>query len=420
MKWIWRLGRHGLIFTLAKSVVLVAPLLAASILTSTEYGSVEWWLALSMALGPIIGLGAPSVVAYGSVNRQQYRHVRTATVCVLMLASTLLVFALALPLFGREWGHDFYGPVALQCAVIMLQMTLAARLKGTDKGAWAAVAESALYLCLLVALLGVLFGADFVMAFMLCMLVVCVLLALLLARLVAVPALRRWPSRNFRACLGIAWRYMLGAALMAGFMALPRVALGFLESPQVVASFALVFRWLSISIIAHQFINTVFFRHIYGDVPERRRDYAFALIVSVVAIGALFIVLFVGFGEAFVPFPLPFPQATDLALPMAMVMILWAATACLEGSLFREGAALKQSRSVAIGLFVQVLALSVCLMGAFDVLQGMTYAWIAGLMALIIAQFLSFEGARPTILGGTLSVWVIFFIALVIIQLGWA
>ena len=415
MKGIWRLGRHGLIFVLAKSAVLVAPLLAASVLTITEYGSVEWWLALSMALGPVIGLGAPSMVAYGSVNRQQYRHVRTATVCVLMLASTLLVFVLALRLFGHEWGDDFYGPVALQCAVIMLQMTLAARLKGTGKGAWAAVAESALYLCLLIALLGVLLGADFVTAFMFCMLVACVLLAFLLVRLVAVPALRRWPLRNFHACLGIAWRYMLGAALMAGFMALPRVALGFLESPQVVASFALVFRWLSISIIAHQFINTVFFPRIYGNAPQRRRDIALALTVSVVAISALFIVLFVGVGKAFVPFPLPFPQATSLALPMAMVMILWATTACLEGSLFREGAALKQSGAVAIALFVQVLALSICLMGDFDVQKGMIYAWIAGLMALIMTQFVSLGGARPIILGGTLSFWVIFFIALVII-----
>lgn len=415
MKGIWRLGRHGLIFVLAKSAVLVAPLLAASVLTITEYGSVEWWLALSMALGPVIGMGAPSMVAYGSVNRQQYRHVRTATVCVLMLASTLLIFVLALRLFGHEWGDDFYGPVALQCAVIMLQMTLAARLKGTGKGAWAAVAESALYLCLLIALLGVLLGADFVTAFMFCMLVVCVLLAFLLVRLVAVPALRRWPLRNFHACLGIAWRYMLGAALMAGFMALPRVALGFLESPQVVASFALVFRWLSISIIAHQFINTVFFPRIYGNAPQRRRDIALALTVSVVAISALFIVLFVGVGKAFVPFPLPFPQATSLALPMAMVMILWATTACLEGSLFREGAALKQSGAVAIALFVQVLALSICLMGDFDVQKGMIYAWIAGLMALIMAQFVSLGGARPIILGGTLSFWIIFFIALVII-----
>ena len=208
---------------------------------------------------------------------------------------------------------------------------------------------------------------------------------------------------------------MLGAALMAGFMALPRVALGFLESPQVVASFALVFRWLSISIIAHQFINTVFFPRIYGNAPQRRRDIALALTVSVVAISALFIVLFVGVGKAFVPFPLPFPQATSLALPMAMVMILWATTACLEGSLFREGAALKQSGAVAIALFVQVLALSICLMGDFDVQKGMIYAWIAGLMALIMAQFVSLGGARPIILGGTLSFWIIFFIALVII-----
>lgn len=420
MRLLLRIGRHGFIFAAAKSAVLIAPLLAASMLTQAQYGSVEWWLALSMALGPVIGFGAPSVVAYGSVSRQLQRHVRTATVCVLAIAIALVFFAFLMPLLGRDWAHYFYGPVALQCAVVIQQMTLAARLKGTGKGAWASVAESTLYLCLLLALLSKLMGAGFIAAFVFWMVVASVLLAVGLVALVRVPSLWRWPNRNFKACLAVGWRFMLGAALMAGFMATPRIALGFLAPAETVAAFALVFRWLSISIIAHQFINTVFFAHIYGDVSERRRDIAIAIVISVVASGALLIVLFLALGQGLLPFQLPFPHEKVLFLPMAMVMVMWAMTACLEGSLYRQGSALKQSFAVVMGLSVMLLILAVNVMSVQDALLGMTYAWMGGLLVLIAVQFWRLGQHRPLISGMTFCVWLSLFITLNIVQQGWA
>lgn len=388
MRRIIHLGKHGLIFALAKSAVLIAPLLAAGLLSKSLYGTVEWWLALSLSFGPLLAMGAPGLVAYGTLGEKFRRHVRTATVFVLIAASALLLLALAMPLLGLDWQGSFYGPVALQCAVVALQMTLSARLKGLGKGAWASLVESTLYLSLLCALLLSWQGLDFILSFMGLMLFSSSLLIGGLIRFVPLPSLSRWPKRNYRAFLRVGLHFMAGGALMGMFMALPRISLGVLASPEKVAEFALVFRWLSIAIIAHQFINTVFFRKIFADVDARRRDRMLASTVLLVAFGTVGIVLALHIAQA-LNVPLPIPSSLDLAWSMSIVMVMWSGTACLEGGLYRVGASLAQVRAIVFGLFAQVLALGLmAMLAAYDVfLFGVSYAWLLGFFVMILVQW---------------------------------
>jgi hypothetical protein len=272
MRRIVYLGQHALIFALAKSAVLIAPLIAAGLLSKSLYGTVEWWLALSLAFGPVLAMGAPGLVAYGTLGSKLRRHVRTATVFVIIAATTLLLISIVAPLLGLDWKNSLFGPVALQCAIVALQTTLSARLKGLGKGAWASLVESTLYLSLLCAVLLNWQGLDFVLSFMGLMLLASGLLILGLIRFVPLPSLSGWHRRNYRAFLHVGLHFMTGGALMAGFMALPRISLGAISSPEKVAEFALIFRWLSITIIAHQFINTVFFRKIFADLGSHERD----------------------------------------------------------------------------------------------------------------------------------------------------
>lgn len=382
------LGQHALIFALAKSAVLIAPLLAAGLLSKSLYGTVEWWLALSLSFGPLLAMGAPGLVAYGTLGEKFRRYVRTATVFVLIAATALLLMALVMPLLGLDWQSSFYGPVALQCAVVSLQMTLSARLKGLGKGAWASLVESTLYLSLLCALLLSWQGLDFILSFMGLMLFSSSLLIGGLIRFVPLPSLSRWLKRNYRAFLRVGLHFMVGGTLMGGFMALPRLSLGVIASPEKVAEFALMFRWLSIAIIAHQFINTVFFRKIFADVDARKRDRMLALTVLLVAFGVVGIVLALHIAQAS-NIPLPIPSFLDLAWLMSIAMVTWSGTACLEGSLYRVGASLAQVRAIVFGLVAQVLALGLMTaLAADDVfLFGVCYAWLLGFFVMILAQW---------------------------------
>lgn len=387
MRRILHLGRHGLIFFFAKSAVIIAPLAAAGLLTQSLYGTVEWWLALSLSFGPLLVMGAPGLVAYGTLGYKLRRHVRTATVFVLIAVSVLLLLVLMMPLLGLGWKTSFYGPVALQCSVVALQMTLSARLKGLGKGAWASLVESTLYLSLLCALLLNWQGLDFVLSFMVLLLLASSLLIGGVIRFIPIPSLSRWPRRNYRAFLPIGLQFMAGGALMGIFMALPRISLGVLASPERVAEFALVFRWLSISIIAHQFINTVFFRTIFTDVCARKRNRMLASTVLLVACGTLSIVFALHIAQT-LNLPFPIPSSMGLVWSMSIVMVMWSATACFEGCLYREGASLAQMWAIVSGLLVQILVLGfITVMAYGDVLLvGVSYAWLLGFVAMILVQ----------------------------------
>lgn len=415
MRRILHLGQHGLIFVLAKSAVLIAPLLAAGLLSQSLYGTVEWWLALSLSFGPLLAMGAPGLIAYGTLGDKFLRHVRTATVFVLIAATVLLLLALAMPLLGLSWKSSFYGPVALQCAVVALQMTLSARLKGLGKGAWASLVESTLYLSLLCALLLNWQGLDFVLSFMGLLLFACSLLIGGVIRFVPVPSLSRWQKRNYRAFLRVGLHFMAGSTLMGIFMALPRISLGVLASPEKVAEFALVFRWLSISIIAHQFINTVFFRTIFTDVDTQKRDRMLASTVLSVGFGTVSIVCALHMAQA-LNLPLPIPSSMELVWSMSIVMVMWSATACFEGSLYREGASLAQIRAIVSGLFVQILVLAlVAVLPDNNVpLVGMSYAWLLGFVAMILVQnrtLHSMDNGKPWVIRTVFGFLVVFVVA---------
>ncbi len=385
---IIHLGKHGLIFALAKSAVLIAPLLAAGILSKSLYGTVEWWLALSLSFGPLLAMGAPGLVAYGTLGDKFRRHVRTATVFVLISATLLLLMVLVIPLFGLDWRDYLYGPVTLQCAVVALQMTLSARLKGLGKGAWASLVESTLYMSLLCALFFNWQGLDFILSLMGVMLFSCSLLIGGLIRFVPLPRVSRWPKRNYRAFLRVSLHFMAGGALMGIFMALPRISLGVLASPEKVAEFALVFRWLSIAIISHQFINTVFFRKIFADVHTRKRDRMLASTVLLVALVSVGIVLSLQVAQS-LNIPFPIPSTLNLAWSMSIVMVMWSGSASLEGSLYRIGASLAQVRAILFGLTTQVMALGLLTVLRADdkFLIGVNYAWLLGFLVMIFAQW---------------------------------
>lgn len=385
---LWRLSQYGLIFAASKSTVLLAPLLAAAVLSQTAYGRVEWWLALSLSLGPLVGMGAAGVVAYGTVGGKLERHLRTATMFTLLVAATLVVLALSMRVFGGSWEEASYGLVTLQCGLICLQTTFSARLKGLGKGALASAIESALYISLLGALLVIRLGIELLDAYAYTLLFLCVLLAAGIVRFTPLPALRRWPRRNYRAFLRVGAVFMVGGALMGGFMAAPRVLLGFWSTPERIAEFTLAFRWLSMAIVVHQFVNTVFFRNIFGDIDIRKRERLLSITVAMVAFGVIAVAEFVKIASLLQP-SIPTPHDLGLLLPIALGMILWATTACLEGSLYRLAASGRQTRSVALGCVVLIAVAGGWAISGGEPTYGVTYAWISGLATIIASQYFS-------------------------------
>lgn len=380
------LARHGLLFIVAKFVVLAAPLLAAGLLSKTLYGTTEWWLSIAAALGPIFALGAPGVIAYGTIRHDNSNNVRLAGQYSAGISTVLVSVGSIFLLYGAELDNLSPALVAYLCAVIVLQTALAARLKALGKGAWASLVEGSLYICLLNAVLANHIGFDFVNSLISTLVFAWLVLASALFWLnpsSLAPGILKGELVIF---LKVGSHFMIAGALMGIFMAMPRMALGSLSEPDHVAAFALDFRWMSISIAAHQFINTVYFRKIFSNANDLKRDILQAITVCIVAVGCLCIIAFLHFTQG-LHAGIPTPKGLDKAWLFAVAMILWSATSCLEGNLQRHNSNRTQIRSVLWGLAVVTTGIGILTIAKHHTsIAALTSIWIAGFFAMIFTQ----------------------------------
>ena len=394
-KVIRKLSGHAVLFGVSKSSVLFAPFLAAWLLSKSQYGALEWWLSLSMTIGPIMTLGAHGVVAYGSLGGVFSPYVKTAIIYVIFVCFSTLLFVFLLPVVGVGRETSYIGVVALQSSMIVLQLVLSARLKGLGKGAWASLAESALYIALLFSLLLVLVGVEFVSGFILVMIVVESFMLWLLIKVSELPKVSYWRHEDYKKTFFLSYRFLISGALMGAFMAGPRLLLGWVSDESLVASFSIVFRWLSIAIVFHQFINTYYFMRIYGGDPTKRK-FAILGCVGLVAISAAVIAVAVS-SHAIRSTNIPLPDSNDVWLiwSMAGIMILWSASASLEGVLNGAGRVMSQSICVASGLIVSLVVFGCFYFWWNDHYKlSLTIAWATGFISIVVLQFIFVFRAR--------------------------
>lgn len=385
-KVIQHVAAQGALFGASKAVVLVAPLLAAGTLEQALYGSVEWWVSIATPLSLVFSLGAPGVLAYASSLGDASGGAATAAKYSIAISALLNVVAIT-SFFGIFSSPNLGLAIILQSsALIVIQTALAAALKASGRGAWASLAESSFFTCLLLSCLATLLGLDFLHSFALFLGIGWTANSLILIIASELRASSSHSLSNALAFFRTGSRFMLAGLLMAIFMTSPRIALGTQANPIDIAGFAICFRWLSISIASHQFVNTVFFKKIYIDPNIAKRDTFQAVIVCLVLLGCTFITGFLQFIKHF-EFSLPLPKDMSHILPFSIAMVLWSGSSCLEGNLQREGRNGAQIISVFSGLLVFI-----CLSIIFrtyldgDAVILMAWAWVGGFSAIFLSQ----------------------------------
>ncbi|MGF6591389.1 hypothetical protein [Pseudomonas sp. 2835] len=375
------------LFGLSKSAVLFAPFLAAWTLSNAQYGAVEWWLSVSMALGPMLALGMHGVIAYGTLGGPLASGVQTATAYVLIACATVMAASWLAFHLVTEPSLAAAAVIGLQSALVVLQLATSARLKALGKGAVASIFESALYLTLLFGLASHWLGVDF-MAFYVQVMALCgVLMIGVLLKVSQLPGREALRLGALRGVFRHSYKFLLGGVLMGAFMGGPRIVLGLMDSDTTVAAFSIVFRWLSIAIVVHQFINTVFFRRVYGSAVAFRSA-AIMACVTLVALAAAVIATVLWFVPG-AELGLPWPLSEDrwLVRSMALVMVLWATSASLEGVLASAARPGLQTLCVAAGISVFVLFVGIGYLTPTVNFKGLiTLAWVAGFLMIVGMQ----------------------------------
>lgn len=386
--YIVRILRHAGIFFVAKSTVLIAPFFAAAFLSQKLYGQIEWWLSLSMAIGPLLGFGASGVIAYGTLGGEAKRYVRPAVFFVVSLSLTVLVGCLVFIFFLDSWKSNFLIVVSVMSVSVALQLITSSRLKALGKGAWASVIESNVYAILLLAVFFSLWLSDFVEIFVSLLFLYCLVIVFFISKSMLLGKKIFFRASRFFGFFRLGFSFLVSASLMGIFMASPRIFLGSFDGPEAVAQFSLVFRWLSISIIIHQFAITVFFKTIYAQPQTNRQIYLLASVVACVTAFSFFLALLVYY-KPYAALGIPYPPRVsfDLIVVMSLVMTFWATSASLEGILYRAGALNYQGRATAIGLIVAVVVLVIINALGLNDLKWVAAAWAIGFFVILSLQF---------------------------------
>ena len=374
--------KHFIIFGFSKSAVLIAPLLAASVLTKDEYGLLEWALSFSMMSALFLSLGAGGVIAFEIVKHERSDLIITALSYISFLTFFLGFTTAVIVLIDSDIVAMLLGFTG----IFLGQFALSSYMKAKGMGAFASVVDSFIYiLILLLVLFSIIIGDQRLHLFIL-LSAATLFFSVILFR-IGGNEFRRHKNKFFK-FVKTGAPIMLASFATVGFMNLPRVLIGDLGTMEDVADFALYFRWAALALLVYQFMVIINFRKIYQLDHITLDRYISCISLAVLIIGALFVTTMPMLREFEICKQLQFPQK-NLPVQSLMVAIvaIWTLSASLEGLFYREHLTIFQIYSTISGILVLLLSiLLIKRMQKPDLTLFFSLAWFISYLVIIFLQ----------------------------------
>ena len=260
---ILKIAKYLLVFGFARGALFAAPILLANLLPAADYGILEFSYAIASISAVILSLGTAAVVPSVLINKAGtatwsgvlfHHFISVAAVCFIAILSLLA---------GLQ---SLFWISAMGIAILMLQGLWSVTLKSQgradaslmlDSGFWGVLAVTALAIHLLDIRDTLLNGSLIAVAI------------IYLGALVGCTV-RQFRLADRRHILKVHAATMRAGAplLITGLLATlattsGRLGMGFLATPELTGSYALLFRATAIPIIAHQIILVASFRDLF-------------------------------------------------------------------------------------------------------------------------------------------------------------
>ena len=384
-----------LAYALSKASVLVAPLMVATVLPLSQYGQLEYSLSIGQIASVLLSGGIPGSIPYFQLKRRKTVYAPAFALHVLLVCTVCI----AVSVVAVTTGHRLGGLPALTAGIASVQIIASAKFKSAGRLVESSLAESVLYLLLLVfavcAYLGVVpRRLDSLVAILGTYLFA--VLAFSLARFPwKTPRTRVWRVYRRAALYGMS---LIPASLAnVGLVSLGRVLIGVVGAFDQVAVYGVVYR-LSAPIVAmYQFSTSLTFRKLYeGSVREFERYFVF---LSAMLVGVS--MFMVGFGPELAHHIIGrnAPDVSgrrDLFVLMAIVMILWSQLSLMELFLNRERRSIAQLPGLLAGCAVTLLPLVITRVWHADPTDAVAMFQGAGIAIAVLWQFSSSGVPRPS------------------------
>ncbi|WP_373032502.1 hypothetical protein [Sulfurovum sp.] len=374
-----RLLKHGALFVLAKSIVLIAPLFAAYLLDKSSYGLFEWSLSIAMIISTVITLGAGNTIAFEKVKNEQSALIYIGQTYSVYLSFILAFLSIIIAIFFHEVSIVL---VLGMSSFFVVQYALSAYMKASGLGARASIIDSGIYIVLLILLMLALFQEDsklpYVVSFSIFAMILGVFLNSTIDRTTTVTKneIRKFLKRGFP--------IMLSGGMVIFFFNLPKMLLGS-ESMVLVGEFSLYFRWAAMALVVYQFIIVMFFRDLYTKSYPDFDKFIASISLGIYILG-FFILTFLYLANAYEVKYLPLPDL-DISVQVLMIAIiaLWTLTASLEGLLYREDKSIHQLWANLLGIIIFLIIYNFH-QDDKDTIYLITSSWLISFAAIIFYQ----------------------------------
>lgn len=346
----------GFIFSVAKLLVYFIPLLLADVLSTSEFGVLEYALAgLGMVVNTLFNLGVPGAYPY-FILRKKNDDVKAG----FLLHPIILLIPFIVNQVAYLWlGLDINFYLAFNISYIIAnQVFYSTQLKSHEKSSFAVVLDSGIYIVLALFLLGYKSNIfkpsidiinDFVLAY---------------ASVYVIIGLCRFIIGNkemildsYKAILRFSVHLLISTFLIFLITTSGRIIVEYFFGFEEVGIYAFYFRLAAIVVMIHQVINIAYFKKIYTYNPKILDAYFYKFFLFIAALSTIVYFLSPVLVEQLSDFfKETYPTYKVVYFILSAQMVMWIASALNSNIIDRENLARKNNLFfvllILLGVFV--------------------------------------------------------------------
>lgn len=329
----------GVIFTSAKALVYFVPLLLADVLTTSDFGILEYALAgLGMVTNVLFNLGVPGAYPYFILKKKQNEIKHGFALHPIILLIPFLINQLAYFVFGLD--INFY--LAFNVSyIISNQVFFSTQLKSHKKSSFAVILDSGIYIVLF--LLFIAYKAGLVDT-SIKTINVFILLYSCIYVLVAIYSFLKLKKENvvsaYKTILRFSIHLLISTFLIFLITTSGRILVEYFFGFEEVGIYAFYFRLAAIVVMIHQVINIAFFKEIYTFNPLELDKYfsLFFVLISLLSISLYFISPYI-VGHLSNFYNTTYQSFNHIYFLLSAQMVMWIASALNSNVIDRENLA---------------------------------------------------------------------------------
>jgi len=356
IKYLKRHTAFSVTFILAKVLVYFVPLLLADVLSTTDFGILEYALAgLGMIANTIFNLGVPGAYPYFILREKKEGIKHGFILHPVVLLIPFIINQIAYFVFDLNIG--FYLAFNISY-IISNQVFYSTQLKSHEKSSYAVVLDSGIYIVLFLFLIAntckllnaTISNINFFVFFY--------------SLIYVLTALYRFFNHKskfffeaYKKILRFSIHLLISTFLIFLITTSGRIIVEYFFGYEEVGIYAFYFRLSAIVVIIHQIINIAYFRKIYTLNPMILDKYfsLFFIFISVLSIVVYFVSPYiVGYVSDF--FNETYEDYRSIYFLLSAQMVMWIATALNSNIIDRENLA-KKNNIFFIFLILSVLCL---------------------------------------------------------------